>query len=841
MRAVFVLLVVAASLNAGYERPLIFGINPPANATVEEVCDRMVEAGATAGAVGFDWCNMEPSPGVYDLSYREDFVNAAIARGMQVYCLVATTPGWANETGQNDIYRPLESAADEFHDFCVALAEYYQGRISCFQFWNEPDVGGWKPAPNVEEYTRWLVRFNAAIKEGNPSAKVGLGGLLGRSMSFIEGVYANGGGDAFDAVGIHPYADEYIDLNFIRNVRSVLVAHGQPEKEIWISEYGWATDPDLQARYVKYSLDALARSEFFYVTWAFHHTLGDWAPDVTMGLCDYEFNRKPAFYAFQEMATATSPIITDTAAEPSDTTCVVTWKTDVPSTSKVEYGLTESYGSATPTDPALVTEHSVTLTGLTPWTDYHYRAVSTAGDQTRYSLDFTFRTLPQNLGPFSNGGFEGGTLERWGTFGRTDGVIEEPAPGGTYAYEGSRMYGAMASWDNKNGGIYQPFSVTPGQELTVSVWVHTYQEGGAEWDEGCALGFDPTGGTDPEAASVVWSDWETTPNDGPWEQVTLGPFTVRSPVATVFLKHMQKWPLRWNVTLFDAAQVSILPDTSAPAQVSGVELTPGGLQMALSWTNPSDADFMGTIVCFSTEDYPATPDDGTRLCDRQTEPGASDSFVHVGVDPGTRYYYSFFTYDEVPNYSEAYHATAVGHLESTHEFPAGWSMTSIPLIPDDWEAAAVLDDVEASPANTLAGSLWRFDGAYRSYPGDFTLLAPGEGYWLNLVEPVTEVLCGARRTEPAQVVLSAGWNLVGYPFDTAQAWAGTSLTDGVQTLTVPQAVAAGWILGLLYTYAEEGGGYTIVTTEGESTRLVPWRGYWLKALRAGLTWIIPVP
>ena len=46
------------------------------------------------------------------------------------------------------------------------------------------------------------------------------------------------------------------------------------------------------------------------------------------------------------------------------------------------------------------------------------------------------------------------------------------------------------------------------------------------------------------------------------------------------------------------------------------------------------------------------------VCDRSAAPGSEDSFTHTELQNGTTYYYSAFTYDEVPNYSETAHASA---------------------------------------------------------------------------------------------------------------------------------------------------------------------------------------
>jgi hypothetical protein len=60
----------------------------------------------------------------------------------------------------------------------------------------------------------------------------------------------------------------------------------------------------------------------------------------------------------------------------TSTGATVTWTTDVASDSQVEYGTTSGYGSTSALNPAGVTSHSVTLTGLTAGTTYHYRVRS---------------------------------------------------------------------------------------------------------------------------------------------------------------------------------------------------------------------------------------------------------------------------------------------------------------------------------------------------------------------------------------------------------------------------------------------------------------------------------
>jgi hypothetical protein len=102
----------------------------------------------------------------------------------------------------------------------------------------------------------------------------------------------------------------------------------------------------------------------------------------------------------------TQPVISAvTAAQVWFTSATITWTTDEPANSQVEYGPTPSYGSSTPLDINRVINHSQTITGLSVGAEYHYRVRSQdAAGNLAVSGDFTFRTGLQAPGaaPFSN-------------------------------------------------------------------------------------------------------------------------------------------------------------------------------------------------------------------------------------------------------------------------------------------------------------------------------------------------------------------------------------------------------------------------------------------------------
>jgi len=92
-------------------------------------------------------------------------------------------------------------------------------------------------------------------------------------------------------------------------------------------------------------------------------------------------------------ADTTPPVISNVSVSGiTANSATITWNTDEPSTSVVEYGTTTAYGQ-TASGQSGVTSHSVTLTGLNPSTTYHFRVKSAdAAGNTATSSDYTFTT-----------------------------------------------------------------------------------------------------------------------------------------------------------------------------------------------------------------------------------------------------------------------------------------------------------------------------------------------------------------------------------------------------------------------------------------------------------------
>ena len=97
-------------------------------------------------------------------------------------------------------------------------------------------------------------------------------------------------------------------------------------------------------------------------------------------------------YMARYQARPGGPAISQVATRPGPGRVVITWTTDVPAESQVNYGLTTVYGSSTPLDRTLVTSHSVTITGLARKTQYFFQVLSSDARGNLSSAPGSFRT-----------------------------------------------------------------------------------------------------------------------------------------------------------------------------------------------------------------------------------------------------------------------------------------------------------------------------------------------------------------------------------------------------------------------------------------------------------------
>ena len=117
---------------------------------------------------------------------------------------------------------------------------------------------------------------------------------------------------------------------------------------------------------------------------------------VTLYACDLRGNcmDSASFYTFTtEPPDLTPPLITNVNVVTTDVAATVTWTTNEPADSKVEYGLTTNYEKPAVSAAPLVSQHSLQLTGLQTQSTYHFRLSSRDFNSNLATTgDLTFQT-----------------------------------------------------------------------------------------------------------------------------------------------------------------------------------------------------------------------------------------------------------------------------------------------------------------------------------------------------------------------------------------------------------------------------------------------------------------
>jgi hypothetical protein len=167
-----------------------------------------------------------------------------------------------------------------------------------------------------------------------------------------------------------------------------------------------------------------------------------WTHRTVKGIDYAVFKATAGDYEATYSADTRAPDITGVSAgADGENRATITWTTDEPSTSLVSYGRTATLGSEGSAS-ALVSSHSVELTGLTPGTTYSYRVESAdAGGNLAQSAIATFTTPPGDLIDSRTSDFAGGTVAgtyAGGTLADTDGEVQlQPTIG--EEFEGSGL------------------------------------------------------------------------------------------------------------------------------------------------------------------------------------------------------------------------------------------------------------------------------------------------------------------------------------------------------------------------------------------------------------------
>lgn len=254
------------------------------------------------------WRDVEGAEkGAFNWYFTDRIVADAEKRGLKVLFRLDSEPAWASlEKGVRSRNGPPEDPQD-LGDFCQVLAERYRGRVGAYQVWNEPNLarewGGYEPDP--VEYVDLLRACYIGIKTADPEALVVSAGLAptGTGLpvaipdtTYLTQMYEAGAGPYFDALGLNApgykappevspseaaASDRYGGQRFfcfrhVEDMREIMVAHGDADKQVVVLEMGWTTDPRPESAYHWHAVTDEEKAD--YLTRAFAYAEEEWAP-----------------------------------------------------------------------------------------------------------------------------------------------------------------------------------------------------------------------------------------------------------------------------------------------------------------------------------------------------------------------------------------------------------------------------------------------------------------------------------------------------------------------------------------------------------------------------------
>jgi polysaccharide biosynthesis protein PslG len=260
-----------------------WGVVPQAEPSLEQL-QRLKRGGVDSIRVGLGWSAVRPlKDGPFDWSGPDRAIERAALAGIEVLPTFGGPPSWAvpivpvpGSGGSVRAPRNLPvrgAAAAGWSSFAAAaVARYGPGGsfwaehpaivprpIRVWQVWNEQNFLYFVARPNPVEYGKLVKLSFNAVRSVDPGGKIVLGGMFSRpqeatlrrkpplayfATDFLDRMYDSTPGirSKFHGVALHPYTGDYRRLTpYVEEFRTVLKAHHDAGKGLWITELGWSS------------------------------------------------------------------------------------------------------------------------------------------------------------------------------------------------------------------------------------------------------------------------------------------------------------------------------------------------------------------------------------------------------------------------------------------------------------------------------------------------------------------------------------------------------------------------------------------------------------------------
>ena len=149
----------------------------------------------------FHWASTERQPGQYDFSAYDRLMASLEAHGIRALFIL----DYGNKLYDGGQAPCTDAGRAAFARWAAAAVTHFKGRGVLWEMWNEPNIGFWKPEPNVTNYVALARAVGAAIRAAAPDEAYCGPGTSRIDLEFIEECFRGGLLEDWSAVTVHPY------------------------------------------------------------------------------------------------------------------------------------------------------------------------------------------------------------------------------------------------------------------------------------------------------------------------------------------------------------------------------------------------------------------------------------------------------------------------------------------------------------------------------------------------------------------------------------------------------------------------------------------------------------
>lgn len=304
--------------------PLILGVQThfAQNKGVPEA-DLSLMGGTNIASIRDDvyWSQVETDKGVYTIpDHVPHALDLAISKGLKPLIVLC----YGNQFYDGGGMPVSEEAQAAFVRYVEFVANYFKGKVQCYEVWNEWNIGAGNnqsgSAPDPAAYVSLLAKTSAALKRIDPTVVVLGGAVAGWDSGWVVKMLQNGAASHLDGISIHPYSYNSgwdgrpeVLVDWLGQLENTIRSYsGGRDIPLYMTEIGWpnqtgalGTQPEVTAGYLSRLLLLASAKSFIRGIW--WYDFQDDGTDISnaehnFGLITYDGSPKPAWLMLSDMS-----------------------------------------------------------------------------------------------------------------------------------------------------------------------------------------------------------------------------------------------------------------------------------------------------------------------------------------------------------------------------------------------------------------------------------------------------------------------------------------------------------------------------------------------------------